>query len=393
MLLVMSSTCSEAEKSLEEGPVCIRRLHPLDVSQFDLMKWRTLFSESIEPNVFLDPEFVIPLIEEVPTGLCPILLIAEDLRTGRWLGLCLFEVACWSLLSPLPMARGLASPYAFQQGWLVSRESEKRAIDALLDYQLQQREWHGFQIKNLPVKSMQTQLMIEAAERLGISVTTTGEWQRAEYVTGRNQTTEDLLQACSKSRRKSLKRCRRALEELGEVQYRLEPVQSSRDPQVNDFLRLEKSGWKLLSGTAIGLKSADEAFFRRMIDGLAREKRVLFGELQLNGQTIASTCNLQSGDTLVGFKIGWDPAYSAGAPGLWSELEMAAAVSQRYPEITRIDSCAVRGSYVESVWKDRQELFSGTFSWSRRGKALQAAKSCYRTVRDLCQSSVKSHDE
>lgn len=130
-----------------------------------------------------------------------------------------------------------------------------------------------------------------------------------------------------------------------------------------------------------------------MIDGLAREQRVLFGELQLNGQTIASTCNLQSGDTLVGFKIGWDPAYSAGAPGLWSELEMAAAVSQRYPEITRIDSCAVRGSYVESVWKDRQELFSGTFSWSRRGKALQAAKSCYRTVRDLCQSSVKSHDE
>lgn len=386
----MLSAHSEVEASPEEGPVCIRRLHPLDATIVDIAKWRRLSSESLEPNVFLDPEFVLPLIEEIPTDQCPRLLIAEDLRTGEWLGLCLFEVPCWSLSSPFPMARGLSSPYAFQQGWLIAGRSGSRAIDALFGYQLQQRDWHGFQIKNLPTESAQTELMIKAAERMGISISRHGEWERAEYLVQPGMTTEELLRDCSKSRRKSLKRCRRMLEELGEVQYRLEPAQSGHDPRVNDFLRLEKAGWKLLSGTAIGLKRTDEAFFRRMIDGLASEERVLFGELQLNGQTIASTCNLRSGDTLIGFKIGWDSAYSAGAPGLWSELELAAAVSQRYPEIARIDSCAVKGSYVESVWKDRQGLFSGTFSWSRRGKALQAAKNCYRTVRDIWVASSRN---
>lgn len=370
------------------GPICIRRMHPLDTSATDVASWRALASNAIEPNVFLSPEFVQPLLREMKTDRQPYLLIAEDLRAGEWLGLSLFEVSPWSIFSPFPVATGLVSPYVFQHGWLISCRHARRAIGALFRHQLEQRQWHGFHFKNLPIGSIQTYLMEAVARQLGISLTISCRWERAEYVVRRNQTVDDLLQGCSKSRRKSLKRCRRHLEGLGEVEYSLTPAHGRNDSLVDEFLRLEMLGWKFKEGTAIGLRAADERFFRGMIERLSLNEEVLFGELRLDGRPIASTCNLRSGSTLVGFKIGWDPAFSAGAPGLWSEIELASSVSRHYPGIDRIDSCAISGSYVESVWPDRQPMCSGTFSWSRRGKALQAAKICYREIRRRCRPAA-----
>ena len=349
----------------------------------DLAGWYNLLERSCEPNPFLSPDFVLPLIQHLNADAPVMMFVVESSVTGQWMAAGVFEIKAHSRLWPLKYARGLSSPYSFLDGMLIDQREGAAALTAILQSQSRRRDWHGLHFGAIRKNSELSRLLDTAGVNTDLSVYRCRDWFRACFLNRGPRTTEDILADCSKSRRKSLRRCRKRLESEGEISYRLVTPDSGSAPAVNTFLRLEQLGWKGAEGTAIACQPDHEAFFRDMIHGFARRDAVLFGELLVGGDPVASTCNLRSGPLLSAFKIGWDPAYAEGGVGLWSEVELAAAISQQHPRITRIDSSAQFGSYVESVWHDRVPMISLNCTWSHRGLALQYAGKYLKLLRSL----------
>ncbi|MBT5017772.1 MAG: GNAT family N-acetyltransferase, partial [Planctomicrobium sp.] len=183
-----------------------------------------------------------------------------------------------------------------------------------------------------------------------------------------------LLEQCSASRRKTLRKGWKKLSQAGDVEFRLRRLPNEIPSAIDSFLELEALGWKGEQGTALSCKSSHAVFFSKMCEEFSKAGRVIFGEILLNNQVIASTCNLLSGNTLFAFKIGWDHNYSNCSLGYWSEVLLADAIHHEAKEVCLIDSCSDEDSYTGKVWQDRIEIGSTILIWSRRAKLMREAK-------------------
>ncbi len=356
----------------------VRFADPQALTPRERLAWRRLTLESVERNPYLSPDFVLPLVTACPQPTPVQLMIVEETRTGEWRAVGVLESSRRTWKRPLRFLRGLSSPYSFLDGLLIDEIAPDITLRVLLSELSQQRDWHGIQFALIREDSVVAQWLDAAATDAGLSVYSEHRWQRARFDCHQEVTIDEILQFCSKSRRKSLRRARRLLERRGTVDYRLVTPAERNDPSVDTFLELEQLGWKGAEGTAIASNPAHAEFFRRVIDARGPSGGVIMGELRLDGRVVASTCNLRCGESLHAFKIGWDPELSDVSLGLWSEIELALAISTQIPEIRHLDSSSKVGSYLEAVWSSRQNMRSVVYSWSRRGHLLMAARSYYR---------------
>ncbi|MBX3443398.1 MAG: GNAT family N-acetyltransferase [Planctomyces sp.] len=351
--------------------VQVRRLAELD--SLDLSRWRDLAERALDPNPFQEPEFILPLASG--------LVDAEPLRVltvsrgdgGEWLAAGVFQECAPSLTRPLPHLRALSSAYSFLDQPLIDREQADAAMEAAFDYLSAQRNWHGFRVRTQRADGRQTALLDVIACARGVARFVDRVWNRPVLeLDGLDP--DSVLERCSKSRRKSLQRSRRWLSEQGRLEYRLVVPGADDVEPIEDFLRLEALGWKGKRGTALATRPADELFFREMTRGFAARGRLLMGELRLDGRVIASTCNLRAGRVAYAFKIGWDPEWSKGNPGHWSELDLISAIRREHPDIEVLDSCASEGSYTASLYGTTRPMSSAVYVWSRRAIALSLAR-------------------
>ena len=343
----------------------LSRLEPADFE-----RWASLAEHSLEPNPFLAPGFVTALCRNLVDPDSVIVLIVADSESREWLAAGVFRESAVTSRSPLMYLESLRSDYTFLDGMLCDREQAGTAIAALLKALSAQRRWHGLRFRMLHADSPFARRLHTIAGRQGIVHFSRGETERAVISLDEPLSLDALLAACSKSRRKKLRRARRALDAMGEVRFELvAPIVGVRD-FADEFLHLERLGWKGDTGTALAHNADSEAFFRETVLTFSKTRDVWFGRLLLNGRTIASTCNFRAGSTLYAFKIGWDPEFEAGMPGFWSELELACAAPRFDPSLERIDSCATPGSYVESIWPHRRTVCFESYVWSRRARVL-----------------------
>lgn len=363
----------------------VRRMSPQDLTRDDIQRWRMLCERSLEPNPFLLPEFVLPLIQRFRIPDPVVLLVVDDSLTGTWRGAGVFEIRRSLPHRPLRYAQGLSSHYSYLDGILLDPEEPLTTLATLFDDQTQHRDWHGFHFDAIRDGSPLANLLDESAAICRVDSCRSQTWERAQYHCDGPTTAEEIVARCSKSRRKSLMRGRRRLEGRGRVEYRLTVPSSDSADCVEGFLRLERMGWKGDRGTAFACRPESERFFRQLAAECGRRDAMIFGEIRLDGELIASTCNLRASHVMSAFKIGWNPAFADCGIGFWSEIELAAAVSRQYPEIRRIDSSSKVGSYVEAIWQGRQPMRSLTYSWSLRGRLVQSARHCYRWVNRMFQ--------
>lgn len=360
----------------------VRTIPLPSLTKDDLARWNRLAARSSEPNPFLVPAFVQPLVRLLHASKSISILAVEDRQTGDWKAAGIFESTLPSLRQPLIYGQAISSPYTFLDGILVDPDGDADSVLKLFQSESERGRWHGFRFRAVRSNSRLMRWLDHAADRTRAGIVASPEWTRAQYVTDKPTDAEQLLARCSKARRKSLRRARRRLDAFGSIDFRIVHAKSGDDPCVQAFLRLEQMGWKGRRGSAIASHPEHATFFRAMIDGFARQQSALFGELRCNGRPIASSCNLRSGELLSAFKIGWDPAFACASVGMWSEIELVAAVSKQFPGIHRIDSCADAGSHLESVWQDRQRMQSVAYSWSRIGQAIQTAGNMARLIRN-----------
>lgn len=123
---------------------------------------------------------------------------------------------------------------------------------------------------------------------------------------------------------------------------------------LEDFLRLEASGWKGRSGSALACREDDRRFVSEVFPEAFRRGRLVITGLDLEGRALARHTMLLGGEGAFTFKIAYDEAYASASPGILAEVEHVRQFLE-LPGPRWIDSNTSReNTSYGRVWKDRR---------------------------------------
>lgn len=131
-----------------------------------------------------------------------------------------------------------------------------------------------------------------------------------------------------RSMRKELRRCRRRLDERGEVTVHVERGEGDVEACLRDAVAIEARQWKGAAGTAIASDAATGAFYRAVARWAAARGLLHLAVLRLDGRAIAFELDLLDAGALYSLKAGFDPDLGKAAPG---HLLALAAVDAALP--------------------------------------------------------------
>lgn len=338
--------------------------------------WDDLVANASEPNVFLEPWFLEPGLQYFCTdpdqhlfllwagepghsqllGLFP---IGQTNRFGRWR---VTHIQNW-----LHHNSFLGTP-------LVRQGFEEKFWASLLDY-LDNVKWPGFlHINGLTIGGQLDNSMRTVCASQGRRCDLVAEQARALLKSDLEP--EAYYSATVRSKkRKELRRQANRLSELGDVQFAQHDDDTSLDQWTNEFLALERNGWKGENGSALDCNPETRAFFSDVLKGAAAKGQLERHDVRLDGQPIAMLVNFLSSPGSFSFKTAFDENYARYSPGVLLQHENLNILKN--PDIQWMDSCAAEGHpMIDSLWSGRR--FVGRFSIELSGMARKAT---FRGVR------------
>lgn len=204
-------------------------------------------------------------------------------------------------------------------------------------------------------------LLVETLHHRQQGYLTLDRYTRAFFL--REFSADDFLQNnLSRKRRHELKRQLRRLEEQHRVSFRSLNDAGDVDAWVDQFLRLESSGWKQRSATALACEATDATFFRDALRTAHERGSLMMMSLDVNDVPVAMKCNLLSGQGGFAFKIAYDERFAEYSPGALLELENIRQLHS-LPTTLWMDSCAMPShSLINPLWPDRRIVQTILFS-------------------------------
>ncbi|TWT19660.1 GNAT family N-acetyltransferase [Luteimonas wenzhouensis] len=336
----------------------------------ELAQWSALGRGTSWSNPFAMPEFVLPAARWLEG---PEPAVVRVLRGNALLGVGCFVDQGPDLFAPLRRLGSFRSLHSYRCGLLVRDGEDDVVARALLQSArtAAPRRRHGLSFERLALGDPLSRELERSAARLG------GSWhERARFERPVLRLDAGPVEArVPAAVRKDLERRLRRLREQGAVEFRLLHGNDAGEAAVERHLRLEHQGWKREAGTSLLACERQAAFFRDMCARFRAVGAMVFGELVLDGQAIASTSNILLGDTLHAFKSGWDPAFKRYSPGRLNEWMLMRALPDAWPGLRCFDSMSGEGGYMAELLPDREPVASGAFSLSRPARfALHAAR-------------------
>lgn len=167
---------------------------------------------------------------------------------------------------------------------------------------------------------------------------------------------EDYLEhSLSGKKRKELRRQQRRLEEEGELEVERTTAHSGLDAWTEEFLALERAGWKGDAGSALGCDPATEALFAIALEGASRQGRLERLTLRLGGRPLAMLATFLCPPGAFSFKTAFDERFSRFSPGVLLQRENLALLAR--PEIEWADSCAAADHpMIDHFWRERRDI-------------------------------------
>lgn len=329
-----------------------------ELSADDLAAWCALEARAAEPNAFLSPHFVLPALRHLDPGLAVRVAWIErrEAAAPTLVGVGVLRRSLGSRAFPWPHLTAYLCGHAYVGGLLVDREAVEAAVDALYgDLQRPLQPWQGLELPKADCDGPVARALERAARRHGRPLWRLG--RKARAMLDLRLSGEAMLRDQLGKKLNEINRCRRRLDEMGEVTWHCFR-RGIPEAAIEAFLQLEHLGWKGEAGTSIRACPRDEAFFREMVAGFDRDGRALFTELRLDGRPIASTCNFVAGTMGFAFKVGWDPALRKLGPGMLNEVEFIRQVRTHCPDLTLFDSGAAADSFISRLWPGRRTMGS-----------------------------------
>jgi CelD/BcsL family acetyltransferase involved in cellulose biosynthesis len=316
--------------------------------------WADLVNRAIEPNAFLEPGFLIPLVQHCgnKTKIGFLLTWTGTRMDPRHKLLGLLPLSLPFALPSL-FARGASHKYAPLGTPLFDKDQGNEALRQMVGWL---RQHHpgltGLMLTHLPKQGLAFAMLSRHATASQNRLYLFNECERAALartMAPANQP-RNLI---SGKRRKEYRRQRRRLSESGEISYR-----SIRDPAqirqvAEEFLSLEARGWKGARKTALLMASSDATFFRAMTRSMALEGKCHIDSLDVDGTPVAMGVILESGGKAFYWKTAYDERLAAFSPGVQLALELT-RIQLASPSVALTDSCAIANhSMINHIWKDR----------------------------------------
>jgi CelD/BcsL family acetyltransferase involved in cellulose biosynthesis len=159
----------------------------------------------------------------------------------------------------------------------------------------------------------------------------------------------------STSRRKGLRRRRSKLAEVGEVTFRSATGGAALAEAVDEFLALERAGWKGSRGTALASRPATIELARALFARADGPVTARADMIRLDGRPIAVSLALVCDGTAHLLKTAFDESLRAYAPGIVLEAEIVRACHEdRFAD--RLDSASLPGGVLDDLYADRERI-------------------------------------
>lgn len=357
--------------------------------------WRELADEAAEPNAFAEIWFAFAGLRHLAPS--------QDVR--------LIEV--WSAASGAPSLIGLMpvcisrrygrAPVHHVQNWLhfhnflgspLVRAGREEAFWAALLDALDREPWAKsfLHIEKLTEGGPVHRGLAAAAQALGRPCDIVHRCERALLASNLSPQ-EYYERTVRKKKRKELKRLSARLAEIGRVETRSLAHEAELLPWCNDFLALERTGWKGEAGSALACATETEAFFTEAVTGAFHAGRLDMLRMDLDGRPIAMLVNFLAPPGSFSFKIAYDEDYARFSPGVLIQLENLQVLAR--DDVRWMDSCAVENHpMINSLWAERRSIVRVTVPLAgfRRGAAFRVcrwAEDAAAALRSLRAKPVK----
>lgn len=338
----------------------------LDIDDKD---WRDLVSRALEPNVFYEPEFLRAASEFLGPEAGHIAVWSAD-RSRLEGFLPAFaahgRLTCWT------------SSYAPDGTVLISREDPDAVLTAAFSHLARDHRLPPLLVlPNFPRSGPLADSMdrVIAALRLRSS-----EFSVQARACLRHGDGDGLR----RKQRKELGRQRRRLAEAGGLSTEIVSDAAAVSAALDDFLRVEASGWKGHRRTAMIQNERSHRFVSAAASGLAACGRIHILRLSAARSPAASAIVLGGGDRAWFWKITYDESFARLSPGVLLTLDLADLLGGNGGPLL-IDSCAIPDHpMIDRIWRGRRE-FSDRLIMTRPGHTLAfaAADAGGRAVRWL----------
>jgi hypothetical protein len=335
--------------------------------------WEALAAAALEPNVFYEPWMVLPALEAFGAGLklrLVLVLVTDPKRP--------FGPPLLSGFFPLERRRGYKGlPVSYLTLWrhlycflctpLVRADCARETLEAFLKWLAADRGGCPLlELARITGDGPFHFLLLDSFNESHRLTQVEECYTRALFRPAQRDADAYLQAALAGKRRKELKRQENRLREIGRLEYRTLEPRDDVAVWLEDFLRLEASGWKGLEGGALAMKEADRAFFWKAAGEAFRRGRLMMLGLFLDSRPIALKCNFLAEPGSFAFKIAFDEAYARYSPGVHLELANMQLVLD-HPGLHWMDSCARPAHFmINRLWMERRTVQTLLLATGRR---------------------------
>ena len=313
------------------------------------------------PNVFYEPWMLVPAIKHLGAGTGLTLICIRDPNwSNQLVGLFPLSRTRYHNLLPLSTWTMWGHSYCFRCCPLIRKNYAEQVWTEFLTWFSDSE--NGTRLLLLPDQCTADsnevlKRVLQNHQKIWFESSST----QTAFLRTRPNADDALRSSLSSKSRSELRRRERRLSELGALKYidAAEDLDISR--AIDDFLELERSGWKGREGTALANDPASKAYFQEVISTAHNRNRLSFLCLYLDGQLIAARCELLTKEGGFGFKIAYDESFKQYSPGVLLEIEAIRRLHNRRDAdgIDQVwsDSCSKFGSNpVYRFWPDLEEV-------------------------------------
>jgi CelD/BcsL family acetyltransferase involved in cellulose biosynthesis len=316
-------------------------------------QWRALAEHALEPNVFYEPAFALaaaPVFHPQAGALC------VTTARGHLAGLIPLAVEQRRYGFSLPLLSVMVHPFGPLGTPLLARECAKAVIGTALDHlRYDEAMPRILRMPLLPDNGPFAAALECALRQRGLPFRQFNRHRRALLAPG-DPRARYLDRAIGTKMRKEFRRLRRRLSDLGTLTHGQATAAPDVARMLEQFLALERKGWKGRAGSAAAQRADILAFMRQAVGELAREGKARADLLLLDDRPLAAIVSLRSGDTAWSWKIAYDEDFARYSPGVQAMLDLSQALLDD-ETLKRVDSCATPDHpMIDHLWRERLPL-------------------------------------
>ncbi|SEM77071.1 Acetyltransferase (GNAT) domain-containing protein [Nitrosospira multiformis] len=258
-------------------------------------------------HILLDSRFVHPLLEKDRSAKQPVLLATfKSMSEPAMLLLKKTGIGSWSLFQPSqqPIGMVLFSPSANASEKVEDLLYSLPGLGLVLGITQQDPDHTFFQQRD--TRSNREFIRYIQTGRIMLTKDFEYYW---------NDRPQDLRDNNARRRRK--------LERQG-VECKLEELRlpGQMTEGIRNYSRMEQSGWKFRSGTAVGDQDPQGTFYRKILELFCERGEGAIYQLLFNGNPVASQICITRGGMVISLKIAYDEQFRSAAPGFLLQEEI-----------------------------------------------------------------------